>query len=361
MLQNRFNKQPRRDERKPANTDKQPPPMMRFVQEAGIAPVGNEQYPTPQSNENSVVSASGQQTTGNPTPNPKKKEKEQAPHELEGHVINEIYQIEAALEKGGMGQVFRARHLVRNIPVALKLMLKDSDPDDPSFNRFVQECKVQINLHHPNVVGVLDWGIMLGSLKPYLVMEYVEGDTLRRVMQKAGTIPPYEAADLLAQVCAGLHSCHRQGVIHRDMKPENVMLVIENDRLVAKILDFGIAALQWEKSERSGVAIGSLGYMSPEQIRGYAVDERSDLYALGCIFYEMIVGRQPFKANGVRNLMAMHVQVPHTPPSQLASFENSEVIDVIVGKALAKKPEDRYQSAADMQADLAYFAQLDGS
>ncbi len=281
-------------------------------------------------------------------------------HEMSGRVINGNYRIETLLAEGGMGQVFLATHLKREIPVVLKLMRKDADPEDKSFQRFVAECKITTRLTHPNLVLVLDWGILIGSLKPYLVIEYVEGKSLRQIQQEGKTLSPYETACLLTQVCSGLTEVHSRQIIHRDLKPENIMVrgdLLRPDNV--KILDFGIAQLQQgANAAEAGLAVGSVGYMSPEQICAQPVDCRTDIYSLGVIFYELITGLPPFVGNSVREAMEKHVLEALTLPSQVAQIEDHAWVDRIAQRSMAKTPRNRYQSAAEMQKDLQFLIEL---
>jgi hypothetical protein len=279
-------------------------------------------------------------------------------NELLGQVVNGNYRIDQVLAEGGMGQVFLAHHLRRDIPVVLKLMLHFNGPQDPLFVRFVEECKVTLLLQHPNLVLVLDWGLLLGSLKPYLVMEYVEGKSLRQILRLKSVLSPSEAAAMLVQVCLGLEEVHAHQIIHRDLKPENIMVRGEAARADnVKILDFGIAQTrEGANPMEAGCAVGSIGYMSPEQICGQPVDYRTDIYSLGVIFYEMIVGRQPFVADSVKAIMAKHVVESVVPPSEMVpSLPNHVLIDRIIDRAMAKDPQSRYQSVDEMRRDLQFL------
>jgi len=275
--------------------------------------------------------------------------------ELSNNVINDLYYIEGLLAKGGMGQVLLCQHLRREMKVVMKLMLREADSRDAAFQRFMQECKVTHKLKHPNLVKVLDYGILLEGFKPYLVMELVEGQSLRQILRKRFALVPADIAQVLVQACEGLYEVHGKGIIHRDLKPENLMLRgIPEAPDNVKILDFGIAQLQKDKRfDESGWAIGSIGYMSPEQVCGQPVDLRTDIYSVGLIFYEAITGKPPFKGRTPKETMAMHVKAPLVTPSQIVHCENRDLVDQICLKALAKDPNERYQNMKDLQRDLA--------
>jgi serine/threonine-protein kinase len=277
------------------------------------------------------------------------------PCELSGTVINELYMIKGQLGRGGMGQVLLCHNLRRNVDVVMKLMLVEANPDDKNFHRFTQECKAAHRIQHKNVVTVMDYGILLDTLQPYLVMEFVDGLSLRQLLRQRKTLTPPEIGEILMQACNGLHEVHGRGVIHRDLKPDNIMIetdgqIIEN----VKILDFGIAQLQRKNSVNDqGVAVGSVLYMSPEQACGKPVDHRTDIWAIGAMLYEAVAGQPPFKGASMSQTMSKVVTAPLVPPSHIIGLTNIAAVDAICEKALAKSPADRYQNAAELQMDLA--------
>jgi eukaryotic-like serine/threonine-protein kinase len=256
-----------------------------------------------------------------------------------------------------MGQVLMAWHLKRDVPVVLKLMLQEVDRDDPNFQKFLKECMLTARIRHPNVVKVLDYGILLDGLKPYLVMEFVEGESMRKLIREArGHLPEHDVARIMVQVCEGLSVVHAKGIIHRDLKPENIMIRTGcwvDDSV--KILDFGIAQLQRETElNKDRRVVGSLGYMSPERLCNGQVDTRTDIYSLGVIMYEALTGCAPFKGNTAVETMAMHVKAQHVPPSKIVQLVKPQVDDIIA-KALAKDPSNRYQSVQEMKDDIIYM------
>jgi eukaryotic-like serine/threonine-protein kinase len=276
-----------------------------------------------------------------------------------GEIINGLYRIEKIIASGGMGQVYLATHLGRdNMPVVLKLLLKKPDKNSTEYNRFIQEMLISGRMKHPNLVKVYDYGILLDGLKPYLVMEYVDGEPLRTVLRMYGQLPVGDACKIIIQACDALHEVHAKGVVHRDLKPENLMIkgdvnAIDN----VKILDFGIAHVRSNAAifqpDEEGLAVGSVGYMSPEQICAQPVDHRTDIYSLGLILYETITGHPPFVGGTRRETMAMHVQAKHMPPSAMASIPvGGAELDRIIDIALAKHPDGRYHDVKQLQNDL---------
>lgn len=270
-----------------------------------------------------------------------------------GLIINGLYRLDTLLARGGMGQVVLAYHLERKVPIVVKLMLQEVNREDPAFVKFLKECVVTNRIRHPNVVKVLDYGILLDGLKPYLVMEFVEGESLRKIIREHGRINEFDAARIMQQTCEGLEVVHAKEIVHRDLKPENIMIrngCWMNDSV--KILDFGIAQLQKESElNKDSRVIGSLGYMSPERLCNGVVDTRTDIYSLGVIYYESLTGTPPFRGNTALETMAMHVKAQHVPPSRLIPLDNPKV-DGIVAKALAKDPDKRYQTIAELKADI---------
>jgi serine/threonine-protein kinase len=276
---------------------------------------------------------------------------------MEGEIINGLYRIERLIAQGGMGQVFLATHLGKEppLPIVLKLLLKQTDENSVEYNRFIQEMLISGRMKHPNLVKVYDYGILLEGLKPYLVMEYVDGVPLRDVLRQYGSLPVADAAQIIIQACDALHEVHEKSIVHRDLKPENLMIRSNDYRAIdnVKILDFGIAHVRCNshnfKPDEEGLAVGSVGYMSPEQICAQPVDHRTDIYSLGLIFYETITGHPPFVGGTRRETMAMHVQAKHMPPSAMASLPCPEVIDAIVDRALAKHPDNRFQHVRELE------------
>ena len=258
------------------------------------------------------------------------------------------YRILAELGRGAMGIVYKAEDPSLNRAVAVKTIMMSPDAAERAEYeaRFLQEAKAAGGLNHPNIIIVHDIG-REGDIA-YMAMELLEGVDLREVM-KRGRIPPPSAIDIAAQVADGLAFAHEHGVIHRDIKPGNIMIV--RGRHV-KIMDFGIARMRVSDIKtQTGTILGSPRYMSPEQVTGRAVDHRSDIFSLGVVLYELASGTAPFSASQPSQLM---YQVAHATPQPPSALDASlpAMLDLIVARALEKDPGARYRSAAEFAADL---------
>src|SRR3954447_27064083 len=237
--------------------------------------------------------------------------------------------------------------------VAVK-MLRPDYARDPSFQaRFRREAHSAASLNHPAIVAVYDTGEdeHAGNPVPYIVMEYVEGSTLRDLLASGSKLVPERALEIVDGVLAALAYSHQQGIVHRDIKPANVMLTRAGD---VKVMDFGIARAMDDMGAtmtQTSAVIGTAQYLSPEQARGEQVDARSDLYSTGCLLFELLTGRPPFVGESPVSVAYQHVREQAAPPSALDAELPAEV-DAIVMKALAKRVEDRYESAAAMRADI---------
>ncbi|MFQ3630623.1 protein kinase domain-containing protein [Roseiflexus sp.] len=276
--------------------------------------------------------------------------------ELIGHIIGN-YRVESLLGAGGMGQVFRARHIHLDRPVALKVMHAGLS-HDPGFQaRFRQEARAIAALQHPHIIEVYDFGEQNGLM--YLVMELLSDGSLRGLMQKHAREgkpwPLMLAIDLAQQAAEGLAYAHSQGMIHRDIKPDNMLLRAvsgASGRYVLKITDFGLARMaEGSTMTATGTAMGTPAYMSPEQCQGAHVDHRSDIYALGVVLYEVTTGYLPFTATTLSEAAYKHVFVPPTPPRHVRA-DLPEPLEAIVLRCLAKRPEDRFASAAEVAVSL---------
>ncbi|MGA8986830.1 Stk1 family PASTA domain-containing Ser/Thr kinase [Aeromicrobium sp.] len=271
--------------------------------------------------------------------------------------LGDRYELGGLLGRGGMADVRVGRDLRLGRTVAVKQLRGDLSADDTFQARFRREAQSSAALNHPSIVAVYDTGESTdkhGSHVPYIVMEYVEGQTLRDIMRGAENgrkILPERALSITADVLSALDYSHRSGIIHRDIKPANVMLTPSGQ---VKVMDFGIARAIADTSSamtQTAAVIGTAQYLSPEQARGETVDARSDIYSTGCLLYELLTGRPPFVGDSPVSVAYQHVREEARPPSQL-NPDVSAAIDNIVAKSLAKRVEDRYQSAADMRIDL---------
>jgi eukaryotic-like serine/threonine-protein kinase len=259
------------------------------------------------------------------------------------------YEILGELGKGAMGVVYRANDPLLSREVAIKTVNMSSDPQEMAEYeaRFYQEAKAAGGLNHPNIVTIYDIG-KSGNVA-YMAMELLEGAELRAIMKPGEPIPHGRAVEIAAQVADGLAYAHQHGVVHRDVKPANIMIL---DVGMAKIMDFGIARMRTaEVRTQTGVVLGSPRYMSPEQVSGRRAEPRSDIFSLGVILYEMLTGKAAFTGDDVTSVMFQILNVVPPAPSTVVPGL-PEVLDFIVAKALAKTPDDRYQDAAELARDL---------
>jgi eukaryotic-like serine/threonine-protein kinase len=257
------------------------------------------------------------------------------------------YRIQTAVGEGGMAKVFRAQDDVLGRTVAVKVLAPEFARDGQFVQRFRREAQSAAALNHPNVVSVFD----TGSDGPvhYIVMEFVEGRTLRDVLAGDGRLHPRRAAEIGESVCRALASAHKQGLVHRDVKPGNVMLTPSGE---VKVMDFGIArVITGEALTQTATVLGTASYFSPEQAKGEPVDARSDVYSAGCVLYEMLTGRPPFSGDSPVSIAYKHVREDPELPSRL-NPDVSPGLDAVVMKAMAKNPANRYQTATEMADDL---------
>ena len=269
----------------------------------------------------------------------------------ESRLLNNRYLILEQLGKGGMAIVYRARDTMLERSVAVKV-LRESYSRDPAFlDRFRQEAKAAANLSHPNIVTVHDFGLDKGQL--FIVMEYVPGTDLKALILKRGRFTPEEAIPLLIQACAGIGYAHRAGLVHYDVKPQN-MLVTPDMRL--KVTDFGIArALSTiHPEEQSEVIWGSPQYFSPEQAAGAAPSPASDVYSLGVILYEMLTGSLPFRAGSAVELAHLHIEAEPVPIVEMLP-DIPPALEQILTKVLSKEPSQRYRTADQLGRVLMNF------
>ncbi|GAB3353267.1 Stk1 family PASTA domain-containing Ser/Thr kinase [Modestobacter lapidis] len=268
-------------------------------------------------------------------------------------VLGERYEIGGVLGRGGMAEVHRGRDLRLGREVAVKVLRNDLARDPSSQVRFRREAQAAASLNHPAIVAVYDTGEdrTATGATPYIVMEYVEGETLRDVLRREGRLSPERAMSLTADICAALDFSHRNGIVHRDVKPGNVMITPQG---TVKVMDFGIARAVSDSAATmtsTAAVIGTAQYLSPEQARGEGVDARSDVYSAGCLLYELATGTPPFTGDSPVAVAYQHVREDPRTPSSINPGIPPE-LDSVLLKAMSKNPANRYQSAADMRADL---------
>ena len=270
-----------------------------------------------------------------------------------GNMLDGRYEIVDVLGEGGMAVVYKALDHRLNRYVAIKIMRDEMAMDEEFRHRFAAEAHAVAMLSHNNIVAVLD--VSHNDDLEYIVMELVDGITLREYIDRRGAIGWQEAVHYSKQIAKALSHAHQHGIIHRDIKPQNIMLLRDG---TVKVGDFGIAALENELElyENDGQAVGSIHYIAPEQARGECPDARSDIYSLGVVMYEMLTGRQPFTGDTLGEIAVKHMNADAVPLHELVPSTPAE-LERIVFKAMSSKLEDRYQTAAELYNDLEAFTQ----
>lgn len=278
-----------------------------------------------------------------------------SPDPLIGRILDSKYELIERLGQGGMGVVYRAKRLHIGDEVAVKVLHTDLIVEPRVIERFRREARSAAMINHPNVVSIHDFSDGQSSESPaYIVMEFVRGTSLRSFLKRHGRMSPSRAVDLMRDICSGLGMAHRNGVIHRDLKPDNVIVAAashEGEVERVKVVDFGIAKLRNTPADftmtQTGAIIGTIYYMSPEQCRGEEIDARADVYSLGAMFYEMLTGNPPFRANNIAALISKHLT--ETPPPFPPELNIPPVLAAACFRALAKNRDER-------QADASAFA-----
>lgn len=285
--------------------------------------------------------------------------------ELIGTVLNERYVITSEIGRGGMSIVYKGIQQPMDRTVAIKMLQAQLVSDQISIKRFQQEAQAASHLQHPNVITIYDYGVVATG-QPYLVMDYLEGESLADIIKRDNHVSTDRVVPIFVQACEALEHAHQKGVIHRDLKSSNIMLIdFEGRRDFVKVVDFGIAKLmpssgkQSQNLTQTGEIFGSPIYMSPEQCMGQALDPRSDIYSMGAMMYESLSGLPPLMGDTIIDTMQMHVSTPPQPFSKIRpDLPVPEALEKIVMKALAKKPEQRYQSMQEFRDALAHVQKM---
>ena len=271
-------------------------------------------------------------------------------HEVLPRPLTDRYELVKRLGVGAMGVVYLGRHLILNKKVAIKLLHAPSSVDEKVYERFLQEARTAASVRHPNICDVTDFGTDPNGV-PYLVMEFLEGSTLQETIDKEAPLSPDRSLSVGIQVASALGAAHAQGIIHRDLKPDNIFLVRRHHQPdFVKILDFGLARVEMTESAgrltQSGAVLGTPAYMAPEQAQGNRTDQRTDLYSLGAILYEMMSGAPLFQAPTVFKMLMLQITAP-APSLREKAIGIPAKLDEVVGKLLAKAASERYQSARE--------------
>ncbi|WAS95853.1 serine/threonine protein kinase [Nannocystis punicea] len=273
----------------------------------------------------------------------------------EGEVLADRYRVHHRLGKGGMGEVYLAEHMDIGRKVAIKTLNAHLQDKPEIAERFMQEARTSSRVRHSNIVDITDFG-KTDHGAPFFVMEYLEGEDLKSVLKRERVLPWERARDIILQVCAALAAAHAHGLVHRDLKPDNIYLIRQGEQELVKVLDFGIAKIISEAGDemtQTGVLLGTPEYMSPEQAQDEPLDGRSDIYAMGVLMFRMFTGRLPFRAKAFMAVLGMHMQQPPPRPSEVdPNHPVSERQEAIILRCLAKKPEDRFQSADELAAAI---------
>jgi serine/threonine protein kinase len=269
------------------------------------------------------------------------------PDALKPGTMAGAYVLKRELASGGGGTVYEAQHRILGRRAAVKVLRRQLAASAQMNARFLQEARAVNMIKHPNIVDILDFGDLPDG-RPFYVMELLEGIDLRSILTERGRFPPAEVLEILEPVCSALQAAHDLGIVHRDLKASNIFIGTSGEKRVIKLLDFGIAKLMRPEGGEGGLTVvgtrlGTSYTMAPEQIRGDAVDQRTDIYALGVVLYHLLTGQYPFRAETMTDIERQHLEAPPPRPSQAAPV--SPALDLVVLRCMEKSPERRYPSA----------------
>lgn len=277
------------------------------------------------------------------------------PDPLVGRTLDGRYRVEAVLGEGGMGLVYKARHAVLNKPLAIKVLKPEVSRDVEVMDRFKQEAQSASAIGNHHIIDISDFGTLPDG-STYFVMEFLDGLSLTQAIEQFRPMPADRVIRVAKQLCDGLGAAHERSIVHRDLKPDNIYLIKRgHDSDFVKVLDFGIAKVGGSSSKltKAGSVFGTPHYMSPEQCAGSQVDQRTDIYALGIILYEMCSGRVPFDADNLMGILTKHMyEQPVAPRDLPPPTDVPPGLDAVIMKCLSKSADARYQSMAEMRADL---------
>jgi serine/threonine protein kinase len=265
---------------------------------------------------------------------------------MEQRIFNDRYSIITKIGSGGMAEVYKAKDTVLDRTVAVKVLHQHFAEDVDFVSRFRREAQAAAGLNHPNIVNIYDWGSQNGTY--FIVMEMLEGRSLKEFMTERGIIPAADAMEIAKKVLSAINFAHKHDIVHRDIKPHNIILTNDGE---VKVTDFGIARAGVSTMTQTGTILGTAHYLSPEQARGYDVNGTSDIYSMGVVLYEMITGKVPFDGDNPVAIALKHVHDIPVPPRELNPGV-PEALQTIIAKAMAKNPESRYQNAAEMRNDI---------
>lgn len=291
---------------------------------------------------------------------------------LLGTTIAKQFELIERLGSGSLSVVYKGRHVKTGRIHAIKFLKHDTGDDELARALFERELNLTNNLVHPNIASIVDSGVMSDGT-PFLVLDYINGPALSQMLEKTGPISPYAAVKIIAEICQGMSYAHSKGVVHRDLKPSNIMIHCDNANSVVKVIDFGIAKLLDSDSGSLGLTgngqlLGSLCYMSPERLQRKEINERHDIYAVGCLMYEVLTGEPPFVSDDPQAIVRAHLsglkpesiltKLSKNKPSvtrdstYLTMIKILDRYDQIVATCLAKDPADRYESMMALKADI---------